>query len=125
MTKDLMKFMKEKSGNVALDGNYSIQVLQCISLIILEALKKMKLELVSIDAIDKKEDLNNKTGFICNSSAHWIAIRKINGTWYNLNSLGMRLPEIISEFYLSAFMMSVKQCGFQIFSVEGTFPKSN
>lgn len=54
MTKDLMKFMKEKSGNVALDGNYSIQVLQGISFIIKEALKKMKLELVSIDAIDKK-----------------------------------------------------------------------
>ena len=29
MTGDLMKYMKEESGNVAMDGNYSIQVLQC------------------------------------------------------------------------------------------------
>lgn len=27
MTKDFMKFMQEESGNVALSGNYSIQVL--------------------------------------------------------------------------------------------------
>lgn len=84
----------------------------------------MHLSMVSIDTINK-EDLNNKTGFICNSVAHWIAIRKIKNTWYNLNSLGMRLPEIISDFYLSAFMMSVKQCGYQIFSVEGPFPETN
>ena len=57
-----------------------------------EALKSMNLTMVSIDAIDKKEDLTEKTGFICNSSAHGIAIRKINGIWFNLNSLGMRMP---------------------------------
>ncbi len=28
MTSDLIKYMKEESGNVAMDGNYSIQVLQ-------------------------------------------------------------------------------------------------
>lgn len=112
-----MKYMKEGSGNVGMDGNFSIQVLQ-------QALKTLKLLLVSIDTI-KKEQLNNKTGFICNSAAHWIAIRKINNTWYNLNSLGMRLPEIISDFYLSAFLVSVKESGFQIFSVQGTFPSSN
>lgn len=28
MTKDLIKYMKEESGNVAMDGYYSIQVLQ-------------------------------------------------------------------------------------------------
>ena len=29
ITKDYMSYMKEGSGNVGLDGNYSIQVLQC------------------------------------------------------------------------------------------------
>lgn len=82
----------------------------------------MGLSMVSIEALGEKEDLNNKKAFICNNAAHWIAIRKINGVWYNLNSLGMRLPEIISDFYLSAFIMSVKECGFQVFSVEGDFP---
>jgi ataxin-3 len=80
--------------------------------------------LVSIDTI-KKDELNNKNAFVCNSIAHWIAIRKIKDVWYNLNSLGMRLPEIISDFYLSAFLMSVKQYGYQIFSVEGTFDETN
>ncbi len=54
MTSDLMKFMKEESGNVAMDGNYSIQVLQCKLVIYSEALKTMHLTMVSIDAIDKK-----------------------------------------------------------------------
>jgi hypothetical protein len=29
MTKDFLNYMKEESGNVAMDGNYSVQVLQC------------------------------------------------------------------------------------------------
>lgn len=36
MTSDLMKYMKEESGNVAMDGNYSIQVLQCTSLVYMQ-----------------------------------------------------------------------------------------
>ncbi len=34
MTSDLIKYMKEESGNVAMDGNFSIQVLQCKLIII-------------------------------------------------------------------------------------------
>ena len=92
---------------------------------ILEALKQLKLTMVSIDTVDNKSDLNEKKGYICNNHAHWIAIRKIKGVWYNLNSLGMKLPELISDFYLSAFLMGVKQCGFQIFSVEGDYPSTD
>lgn len=125
MTGDYIKYLKEESGNVAMDGNYSIQVLQCKFSIILEALKRLNLSMHSIETVDKKEHLDQKIGFICNSAAHWIAIRKIEGVWYNLNSLGMRLPEIISDFYLSAFLISVKQCGYQIFSVEGDYPTTN
>ena len=35
------------------------------------------------------------------------------------------MPEIVSEFFLSAFIMSVKEGGYQIFVVDGTFPKIN
>ena len=66
-----------------------------------------------------------KEGFICNSSAHWFALRKIDKVWYNLNSMCKRMPEIISDFYLSAFLLAVKNSGYQIFSVEGTFPESS
>lgn len=55
---------------------------------------------------------SSETGFICNSSAHWFSIRKINGVWYNLNSTNKRGPEIISDFYLSAFLFSVKENGY-------------
>ena len=35
------------------------------------------------------------------------------------------MPEIISDFYLSAFLLAVKNSGYQIFSVEGAFPESS
>lgn len=59
--------------------------------------------------------------FICNSEKHWFTIRKINQIWYNLNSTN-QYPEIISDFYLSAFLQSVNQNGYQIFIVKGLIP---
>ena len=73
--------------------------------------------MVNIDTLNHKEDLVAKQGFICNSSDHWFSLRKVNGIWYNLNSTNKRLPEIISDFYLSAFLAAVKNSGYQIFSV--------
>jgi ataxin-3 len=60
--------------------------------------------MVNIDTIKTGEDLVKKQGFICNSSDHWFSLRKIENVWYNLNSTNKRLPEIISDFYLSAFL---------------------
>lgn len=62
-------------------------------------------------------------GFICNSSSHWFPIRKIEDTWYNLNSTNRGGPEIVSDFYLSAFLQSIKEGGYTIFVVKGDFPK--
>jgi len=61
--------------------------------------------------------------FICNSEKHWFTIRKINKIWYNLNSTN-QYPEIISDFYLSAFLQSVNQNGYQIFIVKGLIPET-
>lgn len=77
--------------------------------------------MTSIDVL-KQEDLVTKQGFICNSSDHWFALRKIEKVWYNLNSTNKRMPEIISDFYISAFLIAVKDSGYQIFSVEGNYP---
>jgi ataxin-3 len=33
------------------------------------------------------------------------------------------MPEIVSEFYLSAFLMSIKEGGYQIFVVGGKYPQ--
>lgn len=54
------------------------------------------LAISSIDTIVDKSLLPNEQGFICNSSSHWFTIRRVNGTWYNLNSTNKRMPEIIS-----------------------------
>lgn len=78
--------------------------------------------MISIDTIKSNEDLGKKIGFICNSSDHWFSLRRIEGIWYNLNSTNKRMPEIISDFYLSAFLIAVKSQGYQIFSLEGAYP---
>ena len=83
------------------------------------------LKVESVDSqINKNEDLSSEEGFICNSSEHWISIRKVDGKWYNLNSTNRDGPQIIGEFYLSAFLHSVKEGGYTIFVVRGTFPAS-
>lgn len=70
MTKEFLQYMAEDSGNVAMSGHYSIQVLQ-------EALKKYNLSMQSIDVMDESIDLTTKVGFICHSANHWFALRKI------------------------------------------------
>ena len=117
LTSEAIKYMQEESGNVAMDGYYSIQVLQCRLWINEEAFKTLDLHMISIDTIKSNEDLVKKIGFICNSSDHWFSLRRIDGVWYNLNSTNKRMPEIISDFYLSAFLIAVKSQGYQIFSV--------
>ncbi|KAK8935124.1 hypothetical protein KSP39_PZI013450 [Platanthera zijinensis] len=49
-------------------------------------------------------------------------MRKINGEWYNFNSL-YPAPEHLSRFYLSAYLDSLKGSGWSIFIVRGNFPK--
>jgi Ataxin-3 len=50
---------------------------------------------------------------------HWIAIRKLYGVWYNLNSTNIVPPgpQIISDFYLAAFLDSIKNSGYTIFVI--------
>ncbi|KAL4478050.1 hypothetical protein ABPG72_013489 [Tetrahymena utriculariae] len=118
-SKEYLSYLAQDSQNVADDGNYSIQVLQA-------ALKKMgQLTIESVDSqINKGQDLSTEIGFICNSDHHWFSIRQVDGVWYNLNSTNRRAPEIISDFYLSAFLLSVKESGYNIFVVRGEYPSS-
>ena len=44
----------------------------------------------------------------------------MHGVWFNLNSTNIEPgPQIISDFYLDAFLMSVKNSGYTIFVVRG------
>jgi len=103
-SKDFLNYLAEGSNNVADDGNYNIQVIS-------ESLKRVgDLKCISIDSADvKNKDLSAETGFICNSSAHWLTIRKINGKWYNLNSTNREGPEMISFLFERLFEFSSRK----------------
>ncbi len=50
---------------------------------------------------------------------HWFTIRKSeDGNWWNFNSL-FPAPQPLSQFYLSAFLDTLKEQGYTIFVVRG------
>lgn len=48
---------------------------------------------------DALQDPLKEQAFICNLQSHWLAVRKLNGQWWNLNSLEKR-PQFLSDIYL-------------------------
>ena len=52
-------------------------------------------------------------------------MRKVDGIWYNLDSTNSYGPEIISDFYLCAFVKGVMDNGYSVFAVRGTYPNPN
>ena len=89
-------------NNVDNDGNFGIQVLE----------KALNMYGVQLQLLKKRQAINyiegganNVEALIFNSSTHWYSIRRINGIWFDLNSTNTNPgPEIISDFYLSAFI---------------------
>lgn len=53
-----------------------------------------------------------------NRSDHWFTVRKIGGKWYNLNSSQER-PELVSEFYLAAFLSQLRADSYTVFIARG------
>jgi Ataxin-3 len=102
--------------NVDDDGNYNVQVLQ-------EALKIYGAEIQPLRSSDAtkliQKNINLIEAFIFNSSTHWFALRKIDNIWFNLNSTNVFPgPEIISDFYLDAFIQGTEQIGYTNFLVK-------
>ncbi|KAL6503214.1 hypothetical protein OROHE_023843 [Orobanche hederae] len=111
-------FLPEVSHNVSLDGDFSIQVLQ-------KALEVWNLRIIPLNspvAEPAQIDPEKEDAFICHLQDHWFCIRKVNGEWYNFDSL-YAAPEHLSKFYLSAYLDSLKGFGWSIFLVRGDFPK--
>eukprot|EP01083_Nonionella_stella_P006293 18311_1 len=116
----LVEWLKQnkQSQNVSDDGNFSIQVLR-------RALDNLSLKIYHFghkDVSGAQQHPEHEQGFICNLQAHWFAIRRIGGQWYNLNSLSglpetKAKPTTISNFYLSAFLSSLTNDGYSIFVV--------
>ena len=66
-------------------------------------------------------DVTEMAGFICNKSAHWFAIRMINGRFWNLNSMEER-PQIISHFKLATEIVGFQNSGYTVFCVRDGLP---
>ena len=49
---------------------------------------------------------------------HWFTIRRIYGEFWNFNSL-FPAPQPLSQFYLSAFLATLREQGYTIFVVRG------
>ena len=95
---DFLRYMAEDSGNAAVDGNFSIQVLT-------KALDVWTVDCVPVTGTTHSEALVNPTNelaFLCNLDQHWFAVRKTrtasptvhaeaaacgDGGWWNFNSL--------------------------------------
>uniref|UniRef100_A0A2P2JUQ6 ubiquitinyl hydrolase 1 n=1 Tax=Rhizophora mucronata TaxID=61149 RepID=A0A2P2JUQ6_RHIMU len=111
-------FLSVESHNVSLGGDFSIQVLQ-------KALEVWDLQLIPFDSMLAQPahiDPDLENAFICHLHDHWFCIRKVNGEWYNFNSLYVA-PQHLSKFYLAAYLDSLRSSGWSIFLVRGNFPK--
>jgi len=116
-TDDFIQFIAEDSGNVALDGNFSIQVIS-------KALETFQLVCESILHESMSQALNDplkEKGFICNLENHWLAIRNLDDSFWDLNSL-LKRPSYLSELYLGAYLKQLQMEGYNIFVVRGVYP---
>lgn len=108
-SEDYQAFLAEGSGNVAADGYFNISVL-------IECLRRKRILCICQKNVGDHEEPGTDYGYILNHADHWLALRKVHGTWYNLDSM-KPAPTIISSFYLAAFLSSLKGQGYTTFIV--------
>ena len=113
-TNDFLKYMAEDSGNVADDGNYSVQVLS-------EALRVFGVEVLPLGRQAPPADI---TAFICNLAEHWFTLRRVYGHWWDFNSLNSA-PRWISDLALDVTLETLRQQGYSIFMIRGNLPAPN
>jgi Ataxin-3 len=117
--RQLFKSSEYSSSNVDDSGNFSIQVLN----------NALMGKGVSLDRwFDRQgehpKDPLSETAFVVNLSDHWFTIRQLHGHWWNLNS-SIEVPELVSNFYLSALLATLSGEGYSIFNVTGQIPESS
>jgi len=112
---EFLKFMAESSGNVADDGNYSHQVIE-------KACEIWDVKLTSIMAPEMVhifENLSAEQAYVCNLDSHWYTLRKINGKWFNTNSL-LPVPQFVSDSFLGLMIKTLAEQGYTIFVARGS-----
>jgi ataxin-3 len=104
------------SNNVDDSGNFSVDTLR-------EALKTRGIEMsCETSAVERAlTEPDSCMAFMLNQQAHWISLRRFGSQWVNLNSL-LESPELISNFFLSAFLAQLRSDGYSVFVISGNFP---
>eukprot|EP01126_Amoeba_proteus_P052046 TRINITY_DN6257_c0_g3_i7.p1 TRINITY_DN6257_c0_g3~~TRINITY_DN6257_c0_g3_i7.p1 ORF type:complete len:495 (-),score=107.55 TRINITY_DN6257_c0_g3_i7:92-1576(-) len=146
-TPHFLKFVAEDSGNVALDGNFSSQVLKKA----LEGFDLRTWPITHPDMNDARQNPQypffivisrvsdfffqflflliihfnvflfldrNEMGFICHLHNHWFSIRKIGSCFWDLNSLHQQ-PVYLSELHLGVYLKQLQLDGYTIYVVRG------
>ena len=114
---DKLRYLAESSGNVDESGNYSLEVLK-------NALLARGVELLSwTGEVARTVDPLTETAFIVNRSSHWFTIRTVGPHYWNLNSTSDR-PEMISDFFLSAFLAQLREEKYSVFIAKGSVPRA-
>ena len=126
---DFLKYMAEDSGNAAVDGNFSIQVLT-------RALETWNLKCVPVmsqEAGTAWQAPQRERAFICNLDRHWLTLRRCDvadpnvhasakSGWWNFNST-FPAPRPISDLYLAEFLHQLRDEGYGIFVCRGLLPE--
>jgi len=104
----------EDSENVSSDGNFSLQVLH-------KALEVWGIKVSPLQSVHGAV-LEIREAFLCLTSNHWFAIRKVGGAWYNFNSK-LPAPAEVAEDSLLAYLTAMIENPHQsVFDVEGRLP---
>jgi ataxin-3 len=106
------------SQNVDPEGNFSVQVLRAA------LLNFGEIELFSPSSEDMRKegkDWTKEEGFVVNRSSHWYSIRKLDGKWWDLNSLA-HAPQSISDFHLGGVLTQLESSGATVFIARGKMP---
>jgi Ataxin-3 len=116
-TADYARFAAESSGNVAMDGNFSIQVLE-------EALTVFCLSCVPLtkktpEAEAARDRPDKETGFLLNLDSHWFTLRKLGREWWRFNSLDAA-PQPVSDTYLAVLLVQLQHEGWSVHVVKGS-----
>jgi ataxin-3 len=106
----------------------AIELLNCAKFflqVIQKALEVWDLQVIPLDspvAEPAKIDPNLENAFIFHPHNHWFCVRKVNGEWYNFDSLNAA-PRHLSKSSFVAFLDSLKGSRWSIFVVRGNFPE--
>lgn len=113
---EYQRFMAQPSNNMDDTGFFSIQV-------IIKALELWQLEMIQFNSSDVfarrcTHDPTFPDAYIINMESHWFCLRKLDGIWFNLDSL-LDQPKFMSNLYIGEYLQQMAQEGYTIYTIKG------